>query len=205
LKINNRSIFDVGNSGLLFQKVINYNIKWIIFFFPHPNIITLLNIIIVSFGYFFLEWNNYLVVGIIIIISLFLDLADGSVARKLNKVSKLGNLLDNFSDYYFILFVIFVVFKFNKSIFILSLLIGFMIFSMATRFVINEIKNQPPLPPSGTSYLRVIFNHFDSHILLSLIIIIDLTYLNYWINFEIFRRSMIIMNRLKIILYKWLT
>ena len=65
----------------------------------HPNLITifglLLNIIAIHFYYI---KKNKDITAILLIIRILMDNLDGMVARKFNKTSKLGGLLDGLSD-----------------------------------------------------------------------------------------------------------
>ena len=64
----------------------------------HPNIITITGIITNFFIPYFIFRNNINVANIILVIRYFTDIFDGSVARKYNKTSKLGSILDTIND-----------------------------------------------------------------------------------------------------------
>lgn len=71
----------------------NYNI--------HPNIITLIGIILNYFLFYYLSKNNKLYSILLIIVHCILDFLDGEIARKCNKQSDIGGLLDTISDVLF--------------------------------------------------------------------------------------------------------
>jgi len=71
----------------------NYNI--------HPNIITLIGIILNYFLFYYLSKNNKLYSILLIIVHCILDSLDGEIARKCNKQSDIGGILDSISDVLF--------------------------------------------------------------------------------------------------------
>ena len=79
----------------------NYIIKHFLFLFKyiHPNFITLSGLLL-NFLIFILYFLNYnkIFVSILIFLRILSDNLDGMVARRYKKVSKIGGLLDTFSD-----------------------------------------------------------------------------------------------------------
>jgi archaetidylinositol phosphate synthase len=65
-----------------------------------PNQWTLLSIVPVSVAFYYLMNEEFLVAAVFFIISSFLDLVDGSVARVTGRVTKLGAYLDTIVDRY---------------------------------------------------------------------------------------------------------
>lgn len=65
-----------------------------------PNQWTLLTIVFVLVTFYFLVKQRFLVSAIFLLVSTFLDLVDGSVARVTGKVTKLGAYLDTIADRY---------------------------------------------------------------------------------------------------------
>ena len=80
------------------QKIAKVLAKPFIFFNIHPNLVTLLGIILGLFTFFFYSQGNqyYAKVGsIVFFFGACFDHVDGEVARKLNKTSILGHYLDH--------------------------------------------------------------------------------------------------------------
>ncbi len=65
-----------------------------------PNQWTIISILPVLIAFYFLTQANFLAAALLFIISSFLDLVDGSVARVTGKVSRLGAYLDTIVDRY---------------------------------------------------------------------------------------------------------
>lgn len=65
-----------------------------------PNMWTGISLIPVMIAVYYLLYQNFLAAAILFIISSFLDMVDGSVARVTGKVSKLGAYLDTVVDRY---------------------------------------------------------------------------------------------------------
>jgi len=66
----------------------------------HPNLITISGIIMNIYIYYLLNNNSdKYILGICLFYRWLVDILDGAVARKYNKTSKLGNILDTFSDF----------------------------------------------------------------------------------------------------------
>ena len=88
----------------------------------HPNIITLfgMNINLIIYNVFVADnTNSYCIfIGILFIIRWLCDCLDGNVARKYNKTSYIGSLLDTVSD--FMLIGIFLYYIFAKMMCILQ-------------------------------------------------------------------------------------
>ena len=65
-----------------------------------PNQWTLISILPVLAAFYYLTQSNFLAAALLFIISAFLDLVDGSVARVTGRVSRLGAYLDTVMDRY---------------------------------------------------------------------------------------------------------
>ncbi len=63
-----------------------------------PNALTALRIIIIYPLTRFLLLQNYIMAGVMILLSAFTDMMDGFIARKFNQVSNLGKILDPIAD-----------------------------------------------------------------------------------------------------------
>lgn len=63
-----------------------------------PNALTALRIIIIYPLTRFLLQQNYIMAGVMILLSAFTDMMDGFIARKFNQVSNLGKILDPIAD-----------------------------------------------------------------------------------------------------------
>ena len=78
----------------------------------NPNIITLISPIIAILSVIAIVYGNLLIGGILILLSGFFDIIDGSVARYHNKTSKFGAFLDSTMD------------RFSDAIIIIGLILG---------------------------------------------------------------------------------
>lgn len=152
----------------------NYIVKHFTFLFKniHPNIITLTGLLL-NFFIFFLYFLNFnkTFLSILIFLRILADNLDGMVARKYNKVSKNGGLLDTLSDTILSIMVVYcLVFYFIPYYAIyFSLLFGFiMIFylfyydalSLHSNFLENNntgIINKIPVFLGYNTYLVSIF------------------------------------------------
>ena len=94
----------------------------------HPNIITICGFCVNFILNKYLLKNNLNLNFIILLnIRMLIDILDGCVARKYNKTSKIGNILDTLSDNHILLCIIYFlnnkIFKFNNGAFLLGALI----------------------------------------------------------------------------------
>ena len=72
----------------------------------HPNIITLFGFYLNFQIMYYVKTNQYLKANYCLLFRCLADIFDGAVARKYNKTSKLGGLLDTLSDLTILLFYI---------------------------------------------------------------------------------------------------
>lgn len=64
-----------------------------------PNILSLFRIFLIPvFVYFYLHKQDYILAGLIIILSGITDLVDGFIARRFNMITKVGKVLDPIAD-----------------------------------------------------------------------------------------------------------
>ncbi|MDO5649804.1 MAG: CDP-alcohol phosphatidyltransferase family protein [Gallicola sp.] len=64
-----------------------------------PNVLSLFRIFLIPvFVYFYLQKRDYILAGMIIILSGVTDLVDGSIARRFNMITKVGKVLDPIAD-----------------------------------------------------------------------------------------------------------
>jgi len=107
-----------------------------VFKYIHPNIITIIGIILNYFIYNFLFNNLYnnKIFYILIFFRWLVDCLDGAIARKYNKTSKIGHYLDTYSDI-IIQFIFF--YYFINKIFNLPLKIILIIF-LILLYIINK-------------------------------------------------------------------
>lgn len=66
--------------------------------FTVPNILSLLRIILIVPSVYYILVENYIVAVILFIVSGITDMFDGIIARKLNQITKLGQILDPIAD-----------------------------------------------------------------------------------------------------------
>jgi archaetidylinositol phosphate synthase len=75
-----------------------------------PNQWTLLSLVPVMLGLHFLYYSRFLEAALLLLLSSFLDLVDGSVARVTGRVSRLGAYLDTITDRYVEFIIVFGIF-----------------------------------------------------------------------------------------------
>lgn len=111
-----------------------------------PNILSLFRIFILLPFVFFVVRGNYLVAGLILIISGLTDLFDGYIARKLNQVTRLGQMLDPTADKLTLVTVMICVsIKFPKIFpFMIVLVTKEILMLMAGVVLLRNKKNPPP-------------------------------------------------------------
>lgn len=77
-------------------------------YFTIPNMITMARILMVPFFGVYVFWGDIVKASILFVIMAISDFFDGFIARKFNKISKLGKFLDPLADKLVILTTIFV-------------------------------------------------------------------------------------------------
>lgn len=75
---------------MAFDKFIGLNVN--------PNYITLFNSVFILTGFICIHYRQYILTGVVLIISLWLDGYDGVLARRLKKVSLAGSIFDLIND-----------------------------------------------------------------------------------------------------------
>ncbi len=84
-----------------FDSYLNKYVEKYVYLFKniHPNVITGIGIISNYFIYhYYFNIKNYTITSLLLILRVFLDSLDGMIARKFNKISKLGGYLDTICD-----------------------------------------------------------------------------------------------------------
>ena len=111
-----------------------------------PNILSLFRIFILVPFVFFVVKSNYIVAGLILIISGLTDLFDGYIARKLNQVTHLGEMLDPTTDKLTLMTVMICVsIKFPKVFpFMVVLVTKEVLMLIAGAILLKYKKNPPP-------------------------------------------------------------
>lgn len=110
-----------------------------------PNILSLFRIFILVPFVFFVLKSNYIVAGLILIISGLTDLFDGYIARKLNQVTHLGEMLDPTADKLTLMTVMICVsMKFPKIFPFMIVLVTKEILMLMAGMVLLKNKKTPP-------------------------------------------------------------
>ena len=95
----------ISLNNFIYTKLKEPQYKWLCVL--NPNLITILNVFISTLiGYLFYYNKSIYWLIFLTLINRFLDILDGSVARKCNKTSKLGQKLDILGDIYFCLLIL---------------------------------------------------------------------------------------------------
>ncbi len=109
----------------------------------NPNVITMLNIIPSALSLYFLYTNDIIPFIIFTEIRLFLDCLDGFVARKYNKTSKFGAILDQSIDLIYIFVLVLILLR-NQETKVIGLIIAFVIlimYSIVTKEIDTEFQD----------------------------------------------------------------
>lgn len=111
-----------------------------------PNILSLFRIFILIPFVFFVLKSNYIVAGLILVISGLTDLFDGYIARKLDQVTRLGEMLDPTADKLTLMTVMICVsIKFPKVFpFMVVLVTKEILMLLAGAVLLKHKKNPPP-------------------------------------------------------------
>ena len=131
------SVMEQGvNDPDLDGKIANILVNIGLFKNTNPNTITIFGIILNIIILYFIEQpgtsTNKITVAILLLLRCIADILDGAVARKYKKQSKLGGILDTFSDYMFIIVISYFIIEKNdlpvvtySSVIVILLLILF--------------------------------------------------------------------------------
>ena len=191
----------IGIFGLLLQEI---SIR-LVPLYPKSvtgNMITALGFISSMLVLYFLIQGNR-TAGLFILLSLFLDLPDGYVARNLGQSSKSGHLFDAIGDltlYLCVLTGLYIHIRINLpfyilNVYIIDLFLRFQLgYSPLTLGPKSEskrlLKSSPKMKmlKRANSIINPFINHFDVLALLSILIIIDINLARYWMLYDLIRR-----------------
>ncbi len=141
--------------------------------FTIPNIISFLRIIIiVPFVIFFLK-GDYILAGVMLVISGLSDLVDGSIARKLNQVTELGKMLDPIADKLTLIAVLVCVTLILPQILPLVIMLLIKDILMIIGGTYLAIKNIPPIAARWYGKLATVIFYFSMITIVVLEIYVD--------------------------------
>ena len=89
-----------GTIGSGFGKVLSALVRWLTLSGIHPNVLTLIGLVVNGAAAWILARGEFLYGGLIILSAAIFDLTDGAVARSANKVTRFGAFLDSVMDRY---------------------------------------------------------------------------------------------------------
>ncbi len=89
-----------GTIGSGFSKVLSALVRWLTLSGIHPNVLTLIGLVVNGVAAWILARGEFLYGGLIILSAAVFDLTDGAVARSANKVTRFGAFLDSVMDRY---------------------------------------------------------------------------------------------------------
>ncbi len=192
-KLKKHPIQEVGLSGTLLQFIAFKTVPKLSKHISDPNYVSFTNFILIFIIFFLLIYDFFEAAAFFILLSLFLDLVDGSLARYLNKTSKKGEILDSLADLSLWLSVIAALFIVTDHPLLILILIIYCL-DLYLRLIILDSEAQKEITngfsSSRFSNLKIVFNHFDSLAILSAILVIDARLIFIWIIFEFLRRFM---------------
>ena len=208
-KLDRRYDFNhIGISGLFFQEL---SIR-VVPFFPgslSANRLTFLGFISSLLVFLFLIRVNS-IAGLFILITLWLDHADGVTARKLGQTSKSGQIFDAMVDLslYIAIIIAFYINGYKSISFLILALYATDIylrfqlghsphtlgpktdsFESTTPFIKGAIKGIK-------TFINPFLNHTDVMTLLAILIIIDIRLIKYWLVYDFFRRLANVLTKL---------
>ena len=89
-----------GTIGSGCGKVLSALVRWLTLSGIHPNVLTLIGLVVNGVAAWILARGEFLYGGLIILSAAVFDLTDGAVARSANKVTRFGAFLDSVMDRY---------------------------------------------------------------------------------------------------------
>lgn len=89
-----------GTIGSGFSKVLSALVRLLTLSGIHPNVLTLIGLVVNGVAAWILARGEFLYGGLIILSAAVFDLTDGAVARSANKVTRFGAFLDSVMDRY---------------------------------------------------------------------------------------------------------
>jgi len=89
-----------GTIGSGFSKVLSSLVRLLTLSGIHPNVLTLIGLVVNGVAAWILARGEFLYGGLIILSAAIFDLTDGAVARSANKVTRFGAFLDSVMDRY---------------------------------------------------------------------------------------------------------
>jgi phosphatidylglycerophosphate synthase len=164
-----------------------FNHNYIInkFKYIHPNYITILGFISNILVIYFYYYKNIVMFSFFTIIRSICDILDGLVARKFNKVTYLGGILDTISDTSFLTIILFIILKcylgFKKS-FILAL--TYFILHMYSMYYSGNLSDHSGLKNKPDTFSKlVIYFLIKNTFIIHLILLYFFKYINDKCNF----------------------
>jgi phosphatidylserine synthase len=156
------------------EKIVYYIIEKIdehnLFKNIHPNIITITRILFVLISFYLYNKKSY---GVLLIIAffmnMFLDYLDGYVARKYNKITVAGDILDHVSDWItFLLFYISIKRKTLNNNILLFIHLLFVLSYLGTyQKIYNDINNKNSINESIDIITKLSIFNEDFHLFFS--------------------------------------
>ena len=198
----------IGISGVLLQelsiRIVPLFPKWFT-----ANTITFLGFISSIMVLYFLSIFSG-IAGLFILITLWLDLADGYTARNLDQSSKSGHLFDAMVDLSLYLCVItalylhgyknipFLIMTLYAIDVYLRLQLGHSTLILAPK--VDSFKSTTPLIAGAIKNIKLVINpllnHTDAMTFLAVLIIIDISLVRYWLFYDLIRRFLTVITKL---------
>jgi len=106
----------------------------------NPNQITILGTILsMVAGYFMYTEKSFIIFVFLVILRTLCDIYDGIVARKCNKTSKIGKILDLMSDFLFVMMILIIsLYKISNNHIIIKSIISLLIIIAPIFFILTE-------------------------------------------------------------------
>src|SRR5579862_8304262 len=86
--------------GIVFGTAIDRIVRWLELSRIHPNVLTLLGLVINSVAAFMFAAGSFRWAGLVVIGAALFDMVDGRVARETNRVTRFGGFFDSVLDRY---------------------------------------------------------------------------------------------------------
>jgi len=106
-----------------------------------PNVITIINIIPSCISLYYLYNKNFILFYIFLIIHIILDCLDGHVARKYNKQTYIGGILDAVTDFLYYSAMIIILTHTNKLFMTICLILLILLDICRPQYIFNLIQD----------------------------------------------------------------
>lgn len=205
-------LLDVGLTGIFFQAIA----IWVAPRLPQwisANSVTALGGLS-CVGIIFALISPDSVAGVLILAALFLDFLDGAIAKYRNTASQFGRVFDGTVDVFFWLAVLIGLYISGSQASTLGLLVIYtidiswrLLLGHSTSLINHGGEQYKKTSLESDAFRRLkpfvypFVNYYDSICALSLILVVSPQHIDVWLSYEIFRRSLLLIKKIREISY----